>query len=218
MPTLRSSVKRLLQRVLDPILLRAAERVDFLRRPTEDIRIKHALANVDETAVIHSSAKFSNLSRTNHSIVIGAGTHIRGELLTFWNGGRITLGSSCYVGESSRIWSQSQVTIGNNVLISHLVDIHDTDSHPLDAALRREDAAAILAGGYHLPTATCSAPVVLEDDVWISFKASILKGVRIGKGAIVAAHAVVTKDVPPFCVVAGVPARKIADIPNLLDT
>jgi len=51
--------------------------------------------------------------------------------------------------------------------------------------------------------------VVIEDDVWIAARAIILPGVRIGKGAVIAAGAVVTKDVPPYTVVGGIPARKI---------
>jgi acetyltransferase-like isoleucine patch superfamily enzyme len=52
-----------------------------------------------------------------------------------------------------------------------------------------------------------SQPVVIEDDVWIGAKASIMPGVTIGRGSVVGTAAVVTKDVPPFSVVAGVPAR-----------
>ena len=53
------------------------------------------------------------------------------------------------------------------------------------------------------------APVVLEEDVWVGCGVRILKGVRIGKGAVIAANAVVNKDVPPYAIVAGVPARVI---------
>ena len=58
------------------------------------------------------------------------------------------------------------------------------------------------------------APIIIEDDVWISFNATILKGVTIGKGAVIAANAVVTKDVEPYTVVAGNPAVLIKKIEN----
>ena len=57
-------------------------------------------------------------------------------------------------------------------------------------------------------------PVIIEDNVWIGDKATVLPGVTIGKGAIVAANAVVTKDVPPYCIVAGIPAKIVKEIKN----
>jgi acetyltransferase-like isoleucine patch superfamily enzyme len=60
-----------------------------------------------------------------------------------------------------------------------------------------------------------SRPITICDDVWIGVNAVILPGVTIGEQSVVASGAVVTKDVPPYCVVAGVPARKIKDLPKL---
>ena len=59
-----------------------------------------------------------------------------------------------------------------------------------------------------------SAPIVIGDSVWIGEYAAILKGVTIGTGAVVASHAVVTKDVPPYTVVAGNPARVVKELEN----
>jgi len=162
---------------------------------------------LSESAVIHESAIFRHLSKAPDAIRLGDFTHVRGELLTYWNGGEIEIGSNCYIGEGTRIWSQASIRIGNDVLISHLVDIHDTDGHPLDAEDRLLDGRFILQGkGYLTPTKTASAPIVIGDKVWIGFKASILKGVHIGEGAVVAAGSVVTRDVPAFAIVAGNPA------------
>lgn len=177
------------------------------RKMDEAVRkVPHGV-KLDPTTVLHEMASFQNLSKQDDAFVLGANTHIRGELLTFWNGGRIEMGDNCYLGGGSRIWSQASIRIGNDVLISHLVDIHDTDGHPVDAEERVRDGRAILQGrGCLTPTKTASAPIVIEDKVWIGFKASVLKGVRIGEGAIVAAGAVVVRDVPPYAVVAGNPA------------
>jgi maltose O-acetyltransferase len=69
---------------------------------------------------------------------------------------------------------------------------------------------------FHNPTdhtqESISKPVVIEDDVWLAARVTVLKGVRIGRGAVVAAGAVVTKDVPPCTLVGGVPARIIKQI------
>jgi acetyltransferase-like isoleucine patch superfamily enzyme len=53
------------------------------------------------------------------------------------------------------------------------------------------------------------SPIVIEDDVWIGFNATVLKGVTIGRGAIIGASTVVTKDVPPYAIVVGNPQRQI---------
>lgn len=57
--------------------------------------------------------------------------------------------------------------------------------------------------------ATAKGDIIVEDDVWIGFGAKVLSGVRIGQGAIIAAGAVVTKDVPPYAIVGGIPAKII---------
>lgn len=198
-------------RALDPLLAKIAEKVT----PPEPPKIKREplCATIAATAKMHPECVIRNLLGNPAAIVVGAGTHIRGELLTFWNAGRVQIGECSYIGESSRIWSQNSVIIGDYVLIAHLVDIHDTDSHPVDWQARRADTARILRGEpYPAKPEVASAPVVIEDDVWIGFKASILKGVRVGRGAIVAAGTVVTKDVAPWTLVAGNPAREIRSL------
>lgn len=198
------------QKILDTWLARVARRMDWARTQVD----RHATqcAIIDSSVTIHPTAEIDNILRKPEAIVVGAHTHIRGQLLTFWNAGQISIGEWCYVGEGTRIWSQSSISIGNYVLIAHLVDIHDTNSHPIDWRERRLDTEAILSGSYRTPTQTVSAPIVIEDDAWIGFKATVLKGVRIGRGAIVSAGAVVTKDVESWTVVAGNPARVIAEL------
>jgi acetyltransferase-like isoleucine patch superfamily enzyme len=90
------------------------------------------------------------------------------------------------------IWGMGGVQIGNRVMIG---------SHVAISSLTHDPAAAVMKG-------TCIAkPVVIEDDAWLGAHAVILPGVRVGRGAVVAAGAVVTKDVPARMIVAGVPAR-----------
>ncbi|MCB0478344.1 MAG: acyltransferase [Crocinitomicaceae bacterium] len=124
------------------------------------------------------------------------------------------MGKNCFVGEGSRIWSGEKVEIGDNILISHNVNIIDTNSHETDHILRAKSYVELLKGGYPKEKGVIETkPIVIEDYAWINFNAVILKGVTIGKGAIVAAGAVVTKDVPPFTLVAGNPAIEIKKIP-----
>jgi len=204
--------RKIAKRSINPLLGRIATRLEWAR--AEVTRGAKHCATIDAAATIHPSAKIENILGDPQAIVVGPHTHLRGQLLTFWNSGQIRIGQWCYIGEGTRIWSQASVSIGDYVLIAHLVDIHDTNSHPIDWQERRLDTQAILSGqSYRTPTQTVSAPVVIEDDVWIGFKASILKGVRVGRGAIVAAGAVVTKDVEPWTVVTGNPARRIDALP-----
>ena len=148
--------------------------------------------------------------REKSRIRVGENSIIRGELLVFPHGGQIDIGAWCFIGHGSLIWSAAQVRIGNRCLISHRVNIHDTDSHSDDPGLRHQQFAAIATSGQPstLPDVRAAA-VSIADDVWIGFNASILKGVRIGRGAIIGAGSLVNKDIDPWTVVAGNPARVI---------
>jgi acetyltransferase-like isoleucine patch superfamily enzyme len=93
------------------------------------------------------------------------------------------------------------------------VNIHDNNSHPVDHDLRHRQYRQIIGIGHPSSELNLNEKAILiEDDVWIGYNASILKGVRIGRGAIIAACAVVTKDVESFTVVAGNPAVKIKQL------
>jgi acetyltransferase-like isoleucine patch superfamily enzyme len=101
-----------------------------------------------------------------------------------------------------------RIDVGRRVVISYHVTIADCDFHPLDPAARRQDALANAHGGdASRRPSLVSRPVVIEDDAWIGIGAIVLKGVRIGRAARVAAGAVVTRDVPDGATVAGNPAR-----------
>jgi acetyltransferase-like isoleucine patch superfamily enzyme len=163
-----------------------------------------------EGARLYDSSRIENHLAQKSAITIGAGTHILGQLRVFGHGGNIQIGESCFVGEDTRIWSANSIKIGNRVQIAHAVNIHDNNSHSSSAESRFAHFRQILTTG-HPPVLNDvpSAPVVIEDDTWIGFNATILKGVIIGKGAIVGAASVVTKDVAAYTVVVGSPARVV---------
>ena len=118
------------------------------------------------------------------------GSHVPVELATAADG-KLTIGEGSYINSGTSVSAASEVRIGKNVAIGNYVLIMDSDFHDVDDHRK----------------AGKSAPIIIEDDVWIAAKVTILKGVRIGQGAVVAAGAVVTKDVPPRSVVGGIPAR-----------
>lgn len=166
-----------------------------------------------QNAVIYSSARIINNMAGSSAIGIGAYTHVRGELLTFSHGGKISLGTYCYVGEHSHIWSAEHIEIGDRVLIAHNVNIFDSLTHPISAKKRHQQFIEIISSGHPKPIDLESAPIQIGNDVWIGCMSVILKGITVGEGAIVGAGSVVTKNVPPYTIVAGNPAKVIREIP-----
>ncbi len=113
-----------------------------------------------------------------------------------------TLASSIEIGDNSGIGQQcvlaNKVIIGNNVMMAREVIIGLGEHHysSIDKPMNEQGAKAYV-------------PVIIEDDVWIGARAIILSGVHVHKGSIIGAGAVVTKDVPEYAIVGGVPARII---------
>lgn len=111
-------------------------------------------------------------------------------------GKNIRVGERVFVNSGCRFQDQGGITIGDDALIGHNVVIA-TLNHDLDPGLR---------------AATVPEPVIVGNRTWIGANATVLPGVTIGEGAVVAAGAAVTKDVAPRTVVGGVPARRIREI------
>jgi acetyltransferase-like isoleucine patch superfamily enzyme len=112
----------------------------------------------------------------------------------FVTGYNIHIGDNVVINRRVYLDGRIGVRIRNNVSISPEVYIVSLEHDPNDPAF-----------------ATRGAEVVIEDDVWVGARAMIMSGVRIGRGAVVAAGAVVTKNVEPYQIVAGVPARPIGE-------
>jgi len=152
------------------------------------------------TRLMHD-ATIENLQNDPNAIILGSNNLIRGHLLVWKHGGKIQIGNHCFIGPQSEIWSMSSISIGNRVLISHGVNIADSNAHSKSSQERHLHYRTMTEGGHpkdaeflgEVPT----QPIILEDDVWISFGCTILKGVRIGARSIIAAGTIVTKDVPP---------------------
>lgn len=171
--------------------------------------------SIGEDSKFYEHAEVHNLSEDKSRIIIGINTHIRSEILVFPYGGQIKIGDNCYLGKDTTIWSATNISIGNGVLISHGCNIIDTNSHETNHKERVESYKLILKQGHPKIKPNVEArPIVIQDFSWISFGVTILKGVNIGRGAIVAANSVVTTDVEPFTVVAGNPARFVKNISN----
>jgi acetyltransferase-like isoleucine patch superfamily enzyme len=166
------------------------------------------IATIDANAIITDQAKILN-SRGQQYVKIGKNTVLCGDLVTFGTRGEINIGDYCFIGENSKIWSAKSICIGNRVLISYNVNIHDQNAHPLDSNERHKDQINILEGKGILSNKINDIEINIKDDVWIGFNSTILKGVTIGRGAIIGSNTIITSDVPDFAVVVGNPAKII---------
>lgn len=133
--------------------------------------------------------------------------NIRGSMYTGVPSAIIQIGDN--VGISSAcIWANERITIGNNVKVGACCVIIDNDAHPHDYIQRRNDYPSQVGQDNYLKTIP-SAPIVIEDDVWIGSQCQILKGVHIGARTIIAAGSIVTKSIPADCIAGGNPCRVI---------
>jgi acetyltransferase-like isoleucine patch superfamily enzyme len=114
-------------------------------------------------------------------------------------GASLTIGDHFWVSGIT-VCAASSVVIGNRFMAGADAVIADTDFHSLDAATRNSELDAARAA---------VSPVVIEDDVFLGARSIVLKGVHIGRGAVVGAGAVVTRGVPAGVIVAGNPARQV---------
>jgi acetyltransferase-like isoleucine patch superfamily enzyme/glycosyltransferase involved in cell wall biosynthesis len=151
-------------------------------------------------ASVHSSIEFKGLRPPFEQIFIGAGCILEKEL-TIWFSSqidadpRLIIADRSYIGRNSFLNIFHPITIGKDVLIGPYTYI-TTANHGFN---QRE--IPIKDQPFY------GAPIIIEDDVWIGTHVVVLPGVTIGKGAIIAAHSLVNRDVPPYEVWGGVPAR-----------
>ena len=112
-----------------------------------------------------------------------------GADVQLFDGAVLTLGDS-FINSDCKVRCHDSITIGDGCAISHDFTVMDSNAHKLDGSRG-------------------TAPVVIGDHVWIGTRVTVLPGVSIGDGAVVAAGALVTKDVPAGALVGGVPAKVI---------
>jgi carbonic anhydrase/acetyltransferase-like protein (isoleucine patch superfamily) len=133
-----------------------------------------------------------NVSMSGHGVWVGGGSVAERKFLS--------VASDSYLGHGVEITVGTRVDIGRHVLVANYAKLSGYDGHPMDPLLRASGAP---------PGPEGQGPIRIGDYAWIGTGAMVLKNVTIGRGAVVAAGSVVTRDVPELAVVAGVPARVV---------
>ena len=170
---------------------------------------------VGENTVIDSSASFKQYySKRALGLKLGSNVTLKGVALATEENGYIEVGDYTYILNAS-IACNEHISIGKFVCIASGVTIVDSDFHPINPADRIADTVALSPVGNkkHRPLFS-SKPVIIEDEVWIGFNAAIMKGVKIGKGAVIQPGSIVLSDVEPGQIVSGNPARPLNGFNN----
>lgn len=138
---------------------------------------------------------------------IGGNFHV-GRGVQLWAKNELSIGENFYMGRYSQIECDAQ--IGNNVIFGNFVGLvgkYDHHYHQIGTPIRL--ASAIRDKDYNWKG--LGLITIIQDDVWVGYGTTVMQGVTIGQGAIIAAGSVVTKDVDPYSIYGGNPAKKIAD-------
>ena len=195
----------------------------------ENYSLKESMKQCRHNAVIQNpfiiefGAKIINESNDKSTIRLGHHNTLSGLLRTSERG-RIEIGSYCAIRTGTYLGAANLIKIGNFVGIAQNTHIFDNNNHPISPKKRIFHRIRVAPEGEDYLSLGAqwelsdSAPIIIEDNVWIGMNCFIGKGVKIGEGAIVARQSVVTKDVPPFTIVAGNPAKVVKKIDKDYDS
>jgi glycosyltransferase involved in cell wall biosynthesis/acetyltransferase-like isoleucine patch superfamily enzyme/ubiquinone/menaquinone biosynthesis C-methylase UbiE len=175
------------------------------------------------SGAVHVSIDVRVAPEQRNYVFVGQDSLISGYFVFERGRGRVTIGDRSSIGHGCMfvVTQDDGIVIGNNVMISWNCTLIDTNAHATDPIVRSNDAydwlLGIRAGKPGLFkdwSAVRSKPIVIEDQVWVGFGSAIMKGVTIGRGAVVAANSVVTDNIPAYTVHGGNPARFIDFVPR----
>jgi maltose O-acetyltransferase len=164
---------------------------------------RHALSHLAETLPSAALSRSRTALLRAAGVTIGKRSLVQGKMRLTGSenpGELLTIGDDTLVTGGLHVDLGAPVRIGNSVRIGHDVSL---------LTVNHEVGPSNLRAG-----TSVSCPIVVEDGVWLASRCTVLPGVTIGAGAIVAAGAVVTRDVPPHALVAGVPARVVRELPE----
>ncbi len=185
----------------------SAQALDYVRRRGVRATLMSLLEHLNARWWLRGATAIGSVRLRGRARVVNGGTmrvadrvRLEGQMgkLHFYVGPRASLevGEGTFINYSADIAASRSVTIGRNVLIGPQVIILDTNFHDINDRTRSD----------------VPSPVVIEDDVWIGTRVTVLPGSHIGAGAVIGAHAVVNGVIPPRTFAGGVPARVIRSL------
>lgn len=179
--------------------------------------------SVDESTILltGTSIRFDSNKEHRKYIVIGEKCLLCCEFIFESEKGQIKIGNNVNIG-GARLISRESIIIGNDVTMAWGITLYDHNSHSLEWENRKFDNMQCYNDFKKYNNKVynknwknvSSASIVIGDKVWIGFDVTILKGVTIGEGAIIGAKSVVTRNIPPWSVAAGNPAKVIKSLKN----
>ncbi len=165
--------------------------------------IIHHGSNFNVTDKFVLGSKYSLLCRQpsvleikpNATLDVGKVNFGKGTVVVLNDNATLSIGDNTYFAGDSKIYAVNNIKIGTNCAISWGLTLIDSDFHTITAPIK----------------STKVQPISIGNNVWIGCNCTILKGVKIGDGAVIASNSVVTKNVPPNTLVCGNPARPIKE-------
>lgn len=154
-------------------------------------------ARIDKTAILQRG---SEVLRFPHNVSIGASTVVKKNVqICACNGqAQIDIGGRTTIGDYGYIYASEHISIGSNVLIAPFCYLVDGNHGTMRAQPIRDQELT-------------TSPITIGDDVWLGANVTVLPGIAIARGAIIAAGSVVTKSVPEYEIWGGIPAAKIGE-------
>lgn len=143
-------------------------------------------------------------------IIIGKDTLFHGQIQVYSKDAEIIIGDRVFVGHNTILFCYDSIKIENDVMVSWGCTLIDNNSHSLDSSKRKNDVLDWKKGPEFKDwSSVLFEPIFLREKSWVGFNSIITKGVEVGAGAIIAAGSVVTKNVSPYTIVGGNPAKFI---------
>ena len=170
--------------------------------------LPHWIAEVGRNSTNKGRVKRRHLRA---SITDAEDSMVAGILVVEAEYSRMRIGERVFVGGGTFFDCLAEIAVENDVLIPYQVTTMDPENHSLNMSERLGDRKRWRAGSYDWAHVK-QAPVLIRRGAWIGTRAIITKGVTVGEGGIVASGAVVTKDVPPFTIVAGDLERVVREL------